>query len=209
MAYKKIPRAQMSEEELERARARDRAYNANNGAKKRAYNQQYYAANHDTICQQNGDYYHANKPQIVVKRRAQRATPEAKAAQYARHCAWRAANHAQVLARERDYAKSPRGQEARRAGHRRRKALLRHAPINDFTGKQWRALCKAASYCCAYCKKKFPFTQLTPDHITPLARGGSHTLSNIIPACLDCNMRKHAKDVPCPIQPFLLVDEGA
>ena len=93
-----------------------------------------------------------------------------------------------------------------RATQQRRRASKRNAPINDFTADDWRALCKAAGYHCAYCGKKFPFKELTQDHITPLSKGGSHTLSNILPACHSCNSRKHAKDVPTPVQPFLLLE---
>ena len=31
------------------------------------------------------------------------------------------------------------------------------------------------------------------DHLTPLSRGGSHTLENLVPACGRCNMQKSAK----------------
>lgn len=199
------PRAAMSEEELMRARARDRDYNGKNRAKKRAYNQQYYAGHQEELCQQSAEYYYANKPVIVAKRRERRATPEGKAAERAHHVGYRTANHATVLAKERAYAQSPRGQLARKAGHIRRRARKANAPRNDFTAPQWRALCKASGYRCAYCGTKFPYKELTPDHITPLSRGGSHTLANILPACLDCNMRKHANDVPTPVQPFLLL----
>ena len=89
----------------------------------------------------------------------------------------------------------------------RKRARKRNAPINDFTVHQWRELCRAVGYRCAYCGQKYAFAALTMDHITPLAKGGSHTLSNIIPACLGCNMRKHTKDVPKPVQPFLLLSD--
>lgn len=43
---------------------------------------------------------------------------------------------------------------------------------------------------CHYCEKKFPPTELTLDHIVPLARGGSSTPGNSVPACLSCNQQK-------------------
>jgi 5-methylcytosine-specific restriction endonuclease McrA len=89
----------------------------------------------------------------------------------------------------------------------RKRARKRNAPINDFTAEQWSSLCKAVGYRCAYCQHKFAFKQLTQDHITPLARGGSHTLSNIIPACLPCNSRKQDRAVLKPVQPFLLLSD--
>lgn len=49
---------------------------------------------------------------------------------------------------------------------------------------------KCASGLCYYCKKKFPFNELTLDHIVPLARGGSTTPGNCVPACRECNKNK-------------------
>ena len=43
---------------------------------------------------------------------------------------------------------------------------------------------------CHYCGKKYPRTQITMDHIVPLARGGASTKGNIVPACPSCNRDK-------------------
>ena len=43
---------------------------------------------------------------------------------------------------------------------------------------------------CHYCGKKFPPKELTMDHVVPLARGGSSTQGNIVPACRECNRDK-------------------
>jgi 5-methylcytosine-specific restriction protein A len=43
---------------------------------------------------------------------------------------------------------------------------------------------------CHYCEKKFQPSELTLDHIVPLARGGESTLGNSVPACRDCNRDK-------------------
>lgn len=43
---------------------------------------------------------------------------------------------------------------------------------------------------CHYCGVFFPPTQLTMDHIVPVARGGRSIKSNIVPACPECNRKK-------------------
>jgi len=43
---------------------------------------------------------------------------------------------------------------------------------------------------CHYCGKHFKPAQLTMDHVVPLARGGTSTKGNIVPACHDCNKKK-------------------
>jgi len=46
---------------------------------------------------------------------------------------------------------------------------------------------------CRYCKEKIPNGRNTYhiDHIIPLARWGTNTLSNLCIACTQCNLRKH------------------
>jgi 5-methylcytosine-specific restriction enzyme A len=43
---------------------------------------------------------------------------------------------------------------------------------------------------CHYCQGKFKPGQLTMDHVTPLARGGTSVKANIVPACKPCNQSK-------------------
>lgn len=43
---------------------------------------------------------------------------------------------------------------------------------------------------CHYCGQKFPPAQLTMDHIVPVARGGTSTKGNVVPACKKCNQEK-------------------
>ena len=93
--------------------------------------------------------------------------------------------------------------ETVRAKGARRRARKAQAPRNDFTPEQWRLLQAVFNHRCAYCAKRCK-GHLTQDQITPLSKGGSHTLSNIIPACATCNSRKHAGPPPIPVQPLLL-----
>lgn len=55
---------------------------------------------------------------------------------------------------------------------------------------EWNALKAATNYCCYVCRRPEPEIKLTPDHSIPLSRGGTHTVDNIRPLCLPCNMRK-------------------
>ena len=99
-------------------------------------------------------------------------------------------------------ASQKRHPERMQATDARRRARLHAAPINDLTAAQWQEIKAAYGYRCIYCGRKMQ--RLTQDHITPLARGGSHTASNIVPACATCNKKKQAGPVPCAIQPMLL-----
>ena len=43
---------------------------------------------------------------------------------------------------------------------------------------------------CYYCKKQFPASELTLDHIVPLSRGGRSTRGNMVVCCRQCNQEK-------------------
>ena len=57
---------------------------------------------------------------------------------------------------------------------------------------------------CFHCQKKFKSSELTMDHLTPLARGGISTQGNIVPSCRPCNQ---AKRLESPVdQAFQLLE---
>lgn len=43
---------------------------------------------------------------------------------------------------------------------------------------------------CHYCGKKVGADALTMDHVVPVARGGTSTKGNVVPACAACNATK-------------------
>lgn len=57
----------------------------------------------------------------------------------------------------------------------------------SYTLTQWRELCATYGHACLACGE---VKRLTPDHIVPIALGGSSYISNIQPLCLTCNKRK-------------------
>lgn len=79
--------------------------------------------------------------------------------------------------------------EEMRAVRRRRKGQLR-AEALLFTARDWRRLCARYRHRCAYCGAAGP---LQREHVIPLARGGRHSIGNILPACAPCNGRKKTK----------------
>jgi 5-methylcytosine-specific restriction endonuclease McrA len=82
------------------------------------------------------------------------------------------------------------------------RASRMNAPVNDLTVDQWCEIQAVFHQCCAYCDKQSRY--LTIDHITPLGKGGSNTVSNVVPACKSCNKRKFMGPPLRPVQPLLL-----
>lgn len=68
-----------------------------------------------------------------------------------------------------------------------RRARIRLLVGNGISRKEWAAL--QEDYCgrCAYCGK---YAKLEIDHVIPANAGGSHDLSNFVPACRSCNAKK-------------------
>ena len=73
----------------------------------------------------------------------------------------------------------------------KRARRLKACGESKITSKEWRECKERFRNRCYYCGKN---KKLTLDHIKPLSRGGKHELSNIVPACKECNNSKWARD---------------
>ena len=62
---------------------------------------------------------------------------------------------------------------------------------------------------CQYCGKRFSSSELSLDHVVPRSLGGKSTWTNIVCACVRCNVRKggrtpeqaHVKLIKTPVKP--------
>jgi 5-methylcytosine-specific restriction endonuclease McrA len=73
---------------------------------------------------------------------------------------------------------------------KRRQARKRAATIQDFNADDLALRMSVYGGLCAYCHVA---AWDHVDHVKPLARGGSHCLSNLRPACERCNLSKGAR----------------
>ena len=109
--------------------------------------------------------------EVAIQQKAYRLANRERRAETDR--AWRAANPEKRQAWE---------------GLRRARKL---GAIGTITSGQWASIKAAYAWRCAYCGK-MP-ASLTQDHVIPLSLGGSHTPTNIVPACRSCNSSKGAR----------------
>ena len=169
--------------------------------------------------QYSAQYYQEHKTETYARLvEWRKAHPEEYAAQITRstnkHSQWRKDHPEEARAYDAaQYAKHSKQSATKgrrwRAEHpekvheyvRKRRAEKHNAPINDFTAAQWQEMKEHYGYKCVYCGRKMQ--RLTQDHITPLSQGGSHTASNIVPACQSCNSKKRAGAPLVPVQPLL------
>lgn len=61
--------------------------------------------------------------------------------------------------------------------------------IATHTDAQWYAKVRAAGDKCHYCKRSCMLVT-HKDHVVPVSRGGSNSIDNVVPACVDCNTAK-------------------
>lgn len=94
--------------------------------------------------------------------------------------------------KRREYAKQylKDNPERMRAIRLRRQGRIR-ANHFLFTERDWVRLLARFRGCCAYCGAERD--DLQREHVIPLARGGTHSVGNIVPACPPCNYAKKDK----------------
>jgi 5-methylcytosine-specific restriction endonuclease McrA len=142
----------------------------------REVNRDWYRRNRENRRDYNRRYLQEHGDELRARgrernRRRYAANPQAALDYYKQ---WRLRN----LERARAYV--------RVSGNRRRAA----AAGTHFTFQEWEALLREHQGRCAYCGAT---ERIEADHRTPLCRGGSNEISNILPACRPCNRRKHRR----------------
>lgn len=142
-----------------------------------------------------------------LKRRYDRERyPEIAAEVIERACGWQRANSARKSAydaahreankariAERKKAHALRNPPAKAAGvlkaARRRARKLANGSYR-VSERDLRRLYARHEARCAYCRTRIAWQKTEWDHIIPIARGGSHGIGNLAPACRECNRSK-------------------
>jgi hypothetical protein len=106
-----------------------------------------------------------------------------------------AGNRERIILANWKYAKA--NPEIDRSGRISSRSNARAASVGSegtFSPKEWRDLVTYFGQSCAYCTRHESVVgKLTADHVTPLSRGGTGYIDNILPACLSCNATKGDK----------------
>jgi 5-methylcytosine-specific restriction endonuclease McrA len=62
----------------------------------------------------------------------------------------------------------------------------------SYTAEEWKALRKKHGFRCVCCGKR---RKLVPDHVIPIAKGGTSDIKNIQPLCQPCNSHKGTRTI--------------
>jgi 5-methylcytosine-specific restriction endonuclease McrA len=161
----------MSLSSKEKARIRSYRYFIKNKEKVYEANRTAAKLNPDKKKEQSLKSYYKNKE----KNSAKRLSPEFKAKKAETDKIWRQKNQD----KQRQYSHNKRAAKRNSQG--------------KFTAGEWANLKEIYNHSCANCMIRD--SNLTVDHIIPLSKGGSNSLSNIQPLCLSCNCSKSAKAI--------------
>ena len=94
-----------------------------------------------------------------------------------------------VIARSKKWAESnPEKVRQAKTNNLRKRRAARHASRENFTVREFKELCESYGNKCLACGDTEAV--LEADHVVPLTRGGSDTISNIQPLCGSCNRKK-------------------
>jgi len=81
-----------------------------------------------------------------------------------------------------------------RASSSKRRARLKGCDVSNQAASaliaRWHL---AKTFICYFCGGRFPTSELEIDHVTPLSKGGRHSMDNLCRSCSGCNNKKHAK----------------
>ncbi len=139
----------------------------------------------------------SNAASYVAHREERRAYAKAYRIEHLDKCresqaTYRAANLDKIRAYQAAYSKRDTSVLRNREKVKRHNALKRQTRDIDpelvLTPRQWARILSLSRGRCYWCRRKMK--KPTRDHVIPLSKGGLHTASNIVAACLSCNCRK-------------------
>jgi len=137
-----------------------------------AYLEEYYKEHRGEIAAYSKEYYEVNRDEIVAQHKEYEQTAEGREVR-------------RKVGRK--YRQTAKGREAWRKAGSTRRALKLGATVGDVNEA---AVYELSGHACIYCGAT---TNLSLDHIVPLARGGAHSEENLVVACRRCNSSKGGK----------------
>ncbi len=123
------------------------------------------------------DYHHSHKPHV-----------------HARQHAYRQAHPEELRERDRQYRQThPEKIRTMFKGIKARRRTRLTRAGGSYSIAEWETLKVKYNFTCLCCGRREPEIKLTADHVVPVVKQGSSSISNIQPLCGSCNSRKHNK----------------
>ena len=162
-----------------------------NITKLKEYRHKWYLYNRDRILNDRKIYQEKNKGKISKRKKEYHIRNKDKILE--RVDKWQKNNPKMFRRNLNKYKKTDKGKAACQRAKSKRRAKEKEI-INTLTAEEWIDILKKYKFECAYCGKEFTlFDRETRDHVIPISKGGNNIKENIVPACNNCNARKHNK----------------
>jgi len=152
-----------------------------------AYNKKYNLLNKNEIATQRKEYYNNNKKELAIKNKQYREANKELLAEKEKN--YRKSNKEKIAARGKRYRQTEKGRMVYINTSQKRRLKLR---AGDATTEQLLELHQNAKRC-YWCNCNLKKVKVHIDHYIPLAKGGEHTLSNLVVSCSSCNLAKKDK----------------
>lgn len=154
---------------------------------KKKYAKEYYKKNKESV--RGKQRLHRIKNIEKYRERDKRNTILFKDNIKDRNKAYYIKNKEKIIEKIKEYSQTEKGKIIKRNMNQRRRTLTKDG---DVTTQQLKELVDRSKKC-YWCEKKIGKLYHV-DHVIPLAKGGKHTISNIVISCPTCNLQKNAKD---------------
>jgi len=138
---------------------------------------EYYNANKEVLAEKHKQYYQDNKQELIEKNKS-----------YYQN------NKESILAKKKRYRASEQGRLVIRNNRNKYRALKSASSDGSVTTEALLDLASKQNYKCAYCGCDIDIKEPTShlDHVLPLSKGGTHSITNVVWACAPCNLQKSA-----------------
>ena len=95
-----------------------------------------------------------------------------------------------IKEKHKEYMKKDFAKISKRNSEHKRRTLTKSGDVSAIEFKELLDNAKV----CYWCNKKLIGNKKQVDHYVALSKGGLHTITNLVVACSECNLKKHAKD---------------
>ena len=165
----------------------DKEYRIKNDSILKEKSKQYREINKDVMLEKRKEKYYNMSEEDKIKRAEKKALYSKQAPEH-------------VKQRKKEYDKqyfsSDAGKLATLRSVHKRRAQKISSEDGSITSKSLDALKEAQNFECIYCRTALDFSKtrnVLLDHVIPLSKGGTHSITNVVWSCATCNLKKSNK----------------
>lgn len=177
----------------ERSKENYRRYRESNPEKAHFATKRWCESNKEHVKEYASKYQSENRARITKNAREYRHRNQEKVRKWRREWAVRNPEKTAEMIRSARAKKPDQYRERDKVHQARRRAREVSSHPAGVSVREWEGRVAEFNGHCAYCNE--PTTKPVMEHMDPLSRGGIHHISNVVPACTECNKKKYTLTV--------------